>query len=200
MFIKNKILDRCCSVLAQNFPYQSIIERANWPEFPPDLRARLAAHSFPKSARQIRNYYGVPKISAKEVKQIGFRVIGKMWAGQQVCLDVDRGAIIRAECSCGGEVGLCQHQLATVTARIEQETKTRNKADILDGIMVSEPLSDTVLRMSREQLAAALLEIASPQKSPWLVSEVHDVVSIKGRDVLRVGYQGKFTSMYDIDQ
>ena len=43
--------------------------------------------------------------------------------------------------------------------------------------MVSEPLSDTVLRMSREQLAAALLEIASPQKSPWLVSEVHDVVS-----------------------
>ena len=96
-------LDRCCSVLAQNFPYQTIIERANWPEFPPDLRARLAAHSFPKSARQIRNYYGVPKISAKEVKQIGFRVIGKMWAGQQVCLDVDRGAIIRAECSCGGE-------------------------------------------------------------------------------------------------
>ena len=186
-------------MLAQNFPYQSIIERANWPEFPPDLRARLAAHSFPKSARQIRNYYGVPKISAKEVKQIGFRVIGKMWAGQQVCLDVDRGAIIRAECSCGGEVGLCQHQLATVTARIEQETKTRNKADILDGVMVSEPLSDTVLRMSREQLAAALLEIASPQKSPWLVSEVHDVVSIKGRDVLRVGYQGKFTSMYDID-
>ena len=104
MFTKNKILDRCCSVLAQNFPYQSIIDRANWPEFPPDLRARLAAHSFPKSARQIRNYYGVPKISAKEVKQIGFRVIGKMWAGQQVCLDVDRGAIIRAECSCGGEV------------------------------------------------------------------------------------------------
>ena len=47
--------------------------------------------------------------------------------------------------------------------------------------MVSEPLSDTVLRMSREQLAAALLEIASPQKSPWLVSEVHDVVSFKGR-------------------
>ena len=90
-------------MLAQNFPYQTIIERANWPEFPPDLRARLAAHSFPKSARQIRNYYGVPKISAKEVKQIGFRVIGKMWAGQQVCLDVDRGAIIRAECSCGGE-------------------------------------------------------------------------------------------------
>ena len=76
-----------------------------------------------------------------------------------------------------GEVGLCQHQLATVTARIEQETKTRNRADILDGVMVSEPLSDTVLRMSREQLAAALLEIASPQKSPWLVSEVHDVVS-----------------------
>ena len=104
MFTQKTLLDRCCSVLAQNFPYQSIIERANWPEFPPDLRARLAAHSFPKSARQIRNYYGVPKISAKEVKQIGFRVIGKMWAGQQVSLDVDRGAIIRAECSCGGEV------------------------------------------------------------------------------------------------
>ena len=75
------------------------------------------------------------------------------------------------------KVGLCQHQLATVTARIDQETKTRNRADILDGVTVSEPLSDTVLRMSREQLAAALLEIASPQKSPWLVSEVHDVVS-----------------------
>ena len=26
-------------------------------------------------------------------------------------------------CSCGGEIDLCQHQLATVTARIEQETK-----------------------------------------------------------------------------
>ena len=37
-----------------------------------------------------------------------------MWAGQQVSLDVDRGAIVKAECSCGGEVGLCQHQLATV--------------------------------------------------------------------------------------
>ena len=42
--------------------------------------------------------------------------------------------------------------------------------------MVSEPLSDTLLRMSREQLA--LLEITYPQKSPWLVSEFmsHDVV------------------------
>ena len=82
-------------------------------------------------------------------------------------------AVISNSC----KVGLCQHQLATVTARIEQEQKTRNRADILDGVTVSEPLSDTVLRMSREQLAAALLEIASPQKSPWLVSEVHDVVS-----------------------
>ena len=42
--------------------------------------------------------------------------------------------------------------------------------------MVFEPLSNTLLRMSREQLAAALLEIASPQKSPWLVYEGHDVV------------------------
>ena len=36
--------------------------------------------------------------------------------------------------------------------------------------------------MSREQLAAALLEIASPVSSPWLVSEVHEVVSRISRD------------------
>ena len=118
-------------------------------------------------------YYGHAQISAKEVRQVGFRVIGKMWAGQSVSLDCDRGAIVSASCSCGGETGgLCQHQLATISARIEEQSKHG-----IEGLNITEPLSDTVLRMSREQLAAALLEIASPSKRPWLVGQVGDVVA-----------------------
>ena len=132
-------------------------------EFPPDLRARLASHSFPRLSR-CSNYYGAAAVSAKSVRQVGFRVIGKMWSGQRVTLDCDRGALVKAQCSCGGvNGGLCAHQLATVRARDE-----RAKRAALD---VTEPLSDTVLRMTREQLAAALLEIASPQSAPWLVAE-----------------------------
>ena len=76
-------------------------------------------------------------------------------------------------CSCGGVPGgLCEHQLATISARIEQQAKHG-----FDGLNIAEPLSDTVLRMSREQLAAALLEISSPEKQPWLVGKVSDLVA-----------------------
>ena len=49
----------------KNYKYQFIIERANGAEFPADLRARLAAHSFPKSLKRIAAYYGTPKIVPK---------------------------------------------------------------------------------------------------------------------------------------
>ena len=77
----------------------------------------------------------------------------------------------------------CLFVLSQVEARIKQEKiSQKTHGDILHDLKVSEPLSDTVLRMSREQLAAALLEIASPSQSPWLISEVHDVVNRISRD------------------
>lgn len=90
---------------------------------------------------------------------------------QGICCLV--GFVYIFRCSCGGVPGgLCEHQLATISARIEQQSKYG-----FEGLNIAEPLSDTVLRMSREQLAAALLEISSPEKQPWLVGKVSDLVA-----------------------